>query len=143
LPPGAPDWDAFLLAAIDAVLAPYPEDLAGVTWGQSNRTRIEHPLAGALPDWLGRRLNMPALALPGDAYMPRVQGSAFGASERLVVAPGHEDSAILHMPAGQSGHPLSAFFAADHADWAQAAPTPLLPGETRYTLVLSPHETPQ
>ncbi|MDQ3776699.1 MAG: penicillin acylase family protein [Pseudomonadota bacterium] len=33
-----------------------------------------------------------------------------GTSERMVVSPGHEADAILHLPGGQSGHPLSAHY---------------------------------
>ena len=33
--------------------------------------------------------------------------SLYGASLRMVVSPGREAEGILHMPAGQSGHPLS------------------------------------
>jgi len=54
------------------------------------------------------------------------------------VAPGHEEQAILSMPAGQSGHPLSPFYGAGHDGWLQGRPTPLLAGATRYTLQLTP-----
>jgi penicillin amidase len=42
------------------------------------------------------------------------------------------------MPGGQSGHPLSAHFLGDHADWVAGRPTPLLPGATAHTLRLMP-----
>ena len=112
--------------------------LAGRHWGERNTAAICHPLANALPI-IGRRLLcMPAQPLPGDSAMPRVQSPSFGASQRLVVAPGHEADGILHMPGGQSGHPLSPFWGAGHADWAQGRPSPLLPGRTRYRLELRP-----
>ncbi len=107
------------------------------SWGERNTAAICHPLAGAIP--LGRRLLcMPPDPLPGDSMMPRVQGPAFGASERMVVAPGHEADGILHMPGGQSGHPLSPFWGAGHDDWVHGRPTPFLPGPARYSLVLQP-----
>ena len=62
----------------------------------------------------------------------------FGASERMVVSPGHEADGILHMPGGQSGNPLSPFWGAGHEDWVQGKPTPFLPGKTAYTLTLEP-----
>ena len=43
----------------------------------------------------------------GPVHMPRVQTPEFGASERVVVAPGQEETGIFHLPDGQSGHPLS------------------------------------
>ena len=132
-------WDALLEDAAVEVrdeLAPRGP-LHDRTWGERNTARICHPLAGALPGILASRLCMPAKPLPGDSMMPRVQGPAFGASQRMVVAPGHEDDGIVHMPGGQSGHPLSPFWGAGHDDWAEGRPSPFLPGPTRYTLTLS------
>ncbi len=112
--------------------------LAARTWGERNTASICHPLAGAIP-LIGRRLLcMPAEPLPGDSMMPRVQGPGFGASQRMVVAPGHEADGIAHMPGGQSGHPLSPFWGAGHDDWARGRASPFLPGETRHQLLLSP-----
>ena len=70
--------------------------------------------------------------------MPRVQGPDTGASERMVVAPGHEADGIVHMPGGQSGHPLSSYWGAGHEDWVQGNATPFLPGESRHTMTLQP-----
>ena len=112
--------------------------LAARTWGERNTAAICHPLAGAIP-LIGRHLLcMPAEPLPGDSMMPRVQGPGFGASQRMVVAPGHEADGIAHMPGGQSGHPLSPFWGAGHDDWARGRASPFLPGETRHQLLLSP-----
>ncbi len=107
-------------------------------WGERNTARICHPLAGALPGFARQVLCMPADALRGDTNMPRVQGPDSGASQRMVVAPGFEADGIIHMPGGQSGHPLSPFWGAGHDDWVQGRPTPFLPGQTRYTLTLTP-----
>jgi penicillin amidase len=81
---------------------------------------------------------MPAEPLPGDSHMPRVKGRSFGASERLVVSPGHENEALFHMPGGQSGHPLSPYYRAGHEAWARGEPTPLLPGPAQHLLLLQP-----
>jgi penicillin amidase len=99
---------------------------------------MQHPFGRFLPKSVARLLDMPAVPLPGDSDMPRVQGPRFGQSERLVVSPGHEDEAILHLPGGQSGHPLSPFYRASHEAWVQGAATPLLPGPTQHTLTLKP-----
>jgi penicillin G amidase len=140
LPGNFVDWDTWLLAAANDTLdrldaqhiAP-----ADASWGRVNTTAIRHPLSGALP-LIGSLLNMPAEALDGDQYMPRVQGPRFGPSERMVVAPGHEDQGYLHMPGGQSGHPLSPYYGAGHADWAAGRATPFLPGPAEHELVLLP-----
>ncbi len=108
------------------------------TWGERNTAKICHPLANALPAPFRSALCMPADPLPGDGAMPRVQGPSFGASERMVVSPGHEADGIIHMPGGQSGNPLSPFWGAGHDDWMHGRPTPFLPGKTEHTLTLRP-----
>ncbi|WP_313348664.1 penicillin acylase family protein [Stenotrophomonas sp.] len=141
LPPPYKDWDALLAEAArqaEAELAEQGPDLARRTWGERNTASICHPISRALPAFARPWLCMPADGLPGDRDMPRVQGPAFGASQRMVVSPGHEDQGLIHMPGGQSGHPLSPFWGAGHEDWVQGTPTPFLPGEARYTLVLEP-----
>jgi penicillin amidase len=62
----------------------------------------------------------------------------FGASERFGVSPGHEADAYFHMPGGQSGHPLSAYYKSDFSAWAHGEPIPFLPGPPEHTLVLEP-----
>ncbi len=134
-------WDDLLVGAIDDVVRAF--DRAGVilpqaNWGWRNRARIRHPFGNLLPGWMSNWLNMPEDPLPGGDDMPRVQSPNHGASERLVVAPGREEEGIFHMPGGQSAHPLSPFYRAGHAAWVRGEPTPFLPGETRYTLILVP-----
>lgn len=141
LPPTYPSWDALLADAarqLDTDLGAQGPDLAQRTWGERNTAAICHPISRALPALARRWLCMPADALPGDRDMPRVQGPAFGASQRMVVAPGHEADGLVHMPGGQSGHPLSPFWGAGHDDWVKGRPTPFLPGRTVYRLELTP-----
>jgi penicillin amidase len=140
LAPEYDSWEELLLAEVDHVIDYFTEDGANLgdhSWGKRNTARIRHPLSSALPI-LGKWLDMPAEPLPGDSNMPRVQSPTFGASERFVVSPGHEETGIFHMPCGQSGHPLSPFYRAGHEAWVTGTPTPFLPGETLYTLVLRP-----
>ncbi|MET0808217.1 MAG: penicillin acylase family protein [Pseudoxanthomonas sp.] len=140
LPRRFASWEALLEDAARQVrddLAP-SGPLDQRRWGERNTAKICHPLANALPAMLKPALCMPADALAGDSAMPRVQGPSFGASERMVVSPGHEADGIIHMPGGQSGNPLSPFWGAGHADWVQGKPTPFLPGKTEYTLTLKP-----
>jgi penicillin amidase len=112
-------------------------DLAECTWGERNRLAMQHPLSRAVPA-LARWLDMPATPLPGDVHMPRVQAPSFGASERLVVSPGHEVEGFLLTPAGASGHPLSPFYRSTHAAWAEGRAQPLLPGPSKHRLALVP-----
>jgi penicillin amidase len=74
--------------------------------------------------------------LPGGEHMPRVQLRASGASERFAVSPGDEANGYLHMPGGQSGHPLSPYFLAGHNAWAKGEPLPFLPGPMEHILTL-------
>ena len=134
------DWRALLLDAADATLAELTADgqpLTEQTWGAYNHVHIQHPFSRILP-WLGGWLDMPARALPGDRHMPRVQTPGNGSSERLAVAPGREAEGILHMPGGQSGHPLSPFYLAGFDAWADGQPMPFLPGSARHRLTLRP-----
>jgi penicillin amidase len=140
VPAGMADWRTFLLDRVDIVIELATQNgapLEAAKWGDINRVIIAHPLARFLP-LFGRWLAVPADPLPGDVHMPRVQTPEFGASERVVVAPGHEETGIFHMPGGQSGHPLSPFFLAGHEAWVRGEPTPFLPGPAVHHLVLEP-----
>lgn len=141
LDPRYPDWHALLTNSartVAARLGAEPGGLAARTWGERNTAAIRHPLSAALPGFLARFLDMPREPLPGDADMPRVQAPAFGASERFGIMPGHEDRSYLHMPGGQSDHPLSPYHGAGHEDWVRGTPTPLLPGPAQHRLTLQP-----
>src|SRR5690606_27729736 len=96
-----------------------------------------HPLSRSLP-FLARWLDMPVQPLPGDAYTPRVHWGTAAASERMIVSPGYEEEGIMHMPTGQSGHPLSPFYANSHDAWVNGTPTPLLPGPAEHRVTLEP-----
>jgi penicillin amidase len=141
LPPGYADWDALLIACADRVFAKLdsqPGGIAARTWGERNTARIDHPLSRALPGFLARGLDMPHVPLPGDRDMPRVQAPSFGASERFAVAPGDEEHGYFELAGGQSGHPLSPYYGAGHADWAEGKLTPFLPGPAQHALELDP-----
>ena len=140
LPPPYSSWDALLVDTAKALEADLRSQgpLDARTWGERNTAAICHPVSRALPALARSWLCMPADRLPGDRDMPRVQGPAFGASQRMVVSPGHEAEGLIHMPGGQSGHPLSPFWGAGHDAWVNGTPTPFLPGKTAYTLTLVP-----
>ncbi|CAN5277218.1 penicillin acylase family protein [soil metagenome] len=140
LDPSFPDWEAFLLAQADALLAelePMPGGLRERTWGEVNEVRIRHPMSRAMPI-LRSWLDMETVGLPGDHDVPRVQRGNFGASQRFAVSPGRETEGYFHMPAGQSGHPLSPWYRAGHEAWVNGEPLPFLPGAAAHTLMLHP-----
>ncbi len=141
LPAGFGSWDEFLVGAVRENIRHFSErfdgPLAQRAWGEINTASIRHPLSGAIPV-VGDYLNMPPDGLSGDLDMPKAQGPSFGASERFAVLVGDEDSSLMHMPTGQSGHPLSEFYDKGHVDWVQGKPSPFLPGEAIHTLTLVP-----
>lgn len=140
VPTGYESWPEFLSAmATETVkrLTANGSELAEQTWGQANMLAIQHPISQALPV-LSTWLDMPSEPMAGDTYMPRVQRPSSGASERMIVSPGHEENGIFHMATGQSGHPLSPFYDRGHRDWVEGNPSPFLPGETKWTMVLKP-----
>jgi len=141
LDPRYESWEALLLSTVDLVLADAQKQsprLADYTWGRHNTSKIQHPLSLAVPS-LARWLDMPAQPLAGDTEnMPRIQGPAVGASQRMAVSPGREQDGYFHMPCGQSGNPLSPHYGDAHQAWATGQPTPFLPGKTVHTLELQP-----
>lgn len=132
LPAPHQDWHSFLTATLERAAQRLTQQfqattLNDLTWKRTATDRIAHPLSEALP-FAGGFLDMPRLALPGCPQCVRMARNG-GASERLVVAPGHDEDGILHMPAGQSGHPLSPHYRDQHPPWARGLALPLWSGE--------------
>ena len=144
LNPAFASWDAQLLSAVDTAISELTsngEVLARRSWSTFNRAIVTHPLGSAIP-FLARYVNMPDDPLPGDIYTPRAHSPRAGPSERMVVSPGREQEGILHMPGGQSGHPLSPHYADQHRAWLTGAPLPFLPGASTARLTLLPAPAP-
>lgn len=138
-----PDWRSFILGSLTDTVRELKqtqgvEELSRLSWGKLNRVPIRHPFSAALP-WLSPWLDMEEREMPGCAgFCVRILGTSYGASERLVVSPGHAAQGILHMPGGQSGHPLSAHYRDQQAAWREGRPLPLLPGPKAAVLALLP-----
>ena len=141
LDPQYATWDEVMLSTIDRVIADAKgkdsTPLNKRRWSEYNVTAFRHPLSAGVP-LVGRWLDMPMKPLAGDLYTIQVHSGSLGASERMVVSPGHEAEGIMHMPTGQSGHPLSPFYANSHDAWVNGEPTPLLPGPAEHTVMLVP-----
>jgi penicillin amidase len=141
LHPDFADWDALLASVAQETIEYFATEFEGPfaerTWGEHNVLHMRHPLTRAAPAlrWL---LDLEPTRMSGDRHMPLVMSFDDGASERFGVAPGREDAAYLHMPGGQSGHPLSAFYRAGHDAWVQGEWIPFLPGKTVHELRLVP-----
>jgi len=141
LPADYETWQELMLESVRQNIRYFENNfdgpLADRSWGERNTARISHPLSRAIPILSGF-LDMPSDPLNGDVDMPKAQGPTFGASERFSVSPGDEANGVMHMPTGQSGHPLSDFYRDGHEDWVKGRASPFLPGEAQYTLVLQP-----
>ncbi|MGH8271318.1 MAG: penicillin acylase family protein [Gammaproteobacteria bacterium] len=135
-----PTWNALFLNAIDGLIERYWKKDGGfsrATWGQRNTVRVNSPFARALGPF-GGWLNMPAIQLPGDKNMPRVQAPTFGASMRLDTAPAASAPGILELPGGESEHPLSPWYKDEFMAWAHGEAMPLAPGPAKTTLHFKP-----
>jgi penicillin amidase len=139
LDPQFATWDELILRVANDVIA-RAEREGGLTapWSAWNVTVYRHPLSSGLPFVGPRWLDMPRQPLPGDLYTPNMHWNSSASSERMIVSPGHEDEGIMNMPTGQSGHPLSPFYANSHRAWVNGEATPFLPGQTEHTLTLTP-----
>ena len=142
LPPGYDSWGSLIDLAMDDVLEEVAENggLEEYTWGAYTELAIDHPLSAFVPG-LGFLTDTPKQQTPGEfSNMPRISAGAYGASERMVVSPGHEENGIFQMPSGQSGHPLSPYFNKGHENWVSGTRSPFLPGPAEWTLVFQPAE---
>jgi penicillin amidase len=139
VPPPYKDWNSATGAILDSLANAVQGSggLANFTWGAINHTGIHHPLARFVP-MLGLLTDPPDVPEAGDAIVPRVAIPGFGASERLVVSPGHEAAALFDMPAGEAGNPLSPYYLAGQGAWQAGTAGPLLPGVAKWRLLLTP-----
>lgn len=141
LPVEFSSWDEFIISiyqdSVMALLAKHSNraDLADLQWGEVNKLEIKHPFSRQLP-LLSRFLDMPSQVGFGDTFMPAVQQSSFGASQRFIVQPGLEVSGIMMIPGGQSGHPLSDYYRSGFDDYANNVSTALLPGDTVHKITI-------
>ena len=143
------------LLPVDAQAAGWPDFIAGCvrraagelgsagrppTWGRINRTGLNHPLSLLAP-WSARLTGVRAVAQPGVTHTVRTCVPGFAAVGRTVQAPGSPGTAIIEIPAGQSGHPLSPHFADRHPVWARITAREVRPARNECTFTLGPPRT--
>ena len=130
LDPEFKSWDDWILAAVDAAIADLTTEAASSRAERGVKPTAPSsciPSRSAIP-FFGSYMNMPGDPLPGDIYTPRAQAPRTGPSERMAVSPGREHEGILHIPTGQSGHPLSPHYGDQYRAWLNGDATPFLPG---------------
>ncbi len=137
------DWQRMILVTLretaSSLQQQYPGlRLAQLNWGQTHPIRIQHPFS-KVSAVLGSLLDMQSFAGDGCASIcVKVLDTAHGASERLVLAPAHPESAIFQMPTGQSGHPLSPHYRDQQLRWQQGVAAPLTTNDKRQRLMVRP-----
>ena len=136
------DWDDFLRKILfrsveNLVQRQGVKTLAGLTWGEVSKAEIHHPL-GEKIQVLRPLLDMPRASLAGCGHCVRFADGKYGASERLVVAPGHESDGIFHMPGGQSGQPGSRHYFDQQESWIEGLPARFSESKIAHKLMLMP-----
>ena len=106
-------------------------------WSDYNVTAYRHPLSAACRSSAGW-LDMPQRACPATCSPRACTGAHRAPRSAWSSRRAAKQNGIMHMPTGQSGHPLSPFYANSHAAWARGEATPLLPGATEHVLTLVP-----
>ncbi|OZG70434.1 peptidase S45 [Hahella sp. CCB-MM4] len=106
-----------------------------MVWGDINKSHYGHPLANALPV-VGNWLKVPSSPLSGDNNVIHVNLARFGASESFAISPSEGENALLSLPAGQSGHPLSHWWLNGFEDWVEGKAQLLQPGLKTHELIL-------
>lgn len=139
---GHADWDAFIVSILEQVAERLIEEhqalaLRELTWSKVNVSDYMHILSRGLPG-MQFLLDMPRTAVPGCDFCVRVDAEAMGATERLVVSPGHWDDGILQIPGGQSGHPLSKNYRDQYTFWLHGQPIHFVSDITTSRLQLMP-----
>lgn len=135
LSPKYNSWHELILQAIDQTTQNAAQN-GWPTWGQVNSLQLTHPFAAKLK-MLRPWLAAPVIHSSGSLTdMPKIQSPAFGASQRMAVSPGLEAQAIMQLPGGQSGHPMSPFYLDLLDDWVHSGKTPLIAGKTEHLLIL-------
>ena len=136
------EWRRFLLAVLlrsakKVVERQGVNALAEVRWGDVNKVEIHHPVAEGIPS-LSFLLDMPRVAVAGCGNCVRLASGKYGASERLVVAPGHEREGILQIPGGQSGQLTSRHYFDQQKSWVEGFPTKFSSDNFLHQLTLKP-----
>lgn len=145
LPPQYADYDALLVAAVDAAVnsPEAPKDLAQWRWGQFAPIEIDHPVLSRLPilgRWTGPGLHDQS----GGSFTVKQVHRAFGPSERYTADLSNLDQSTLNTVTGQGGNFLSPYYMDQWKAWYEGTTFPLpfskqaVAAAKRHELVLRP-----
>ena len=118
LPSGYANWDEFLTAIMKQGLAAEhaPADLKTWQYGQIRKIELEHPLYGMLP-WFKSWTGTGPQPRYGDVTTVDQMGATLGPSQRLTVDWSNLDKSTENIVYGQSGNPLSPWYADQWPYW--------------------------
>jgi penicillin G amidase len=118
LPSGYANWDEFLAAIMKQGLAAEhaPADLKTWQYGQIRKIDLEHPLYGMLP-WFKKWTGTGPQPRYGDVTTVDQMGATLGPSQRLTVDWSNLDDSTENIVYGQSGNPLSPWYADQWPYW--------------------------
>lgn len=126
LPPNYSDYDAVLVAAVEATVnAPgMPSDLNALKNEPTTVLKIQHPILGEIP--LIRHWSGPGtVGQSGDGTTVKQVGISFGPSERLTLDFSDLDQSTLNVVTGQSGNFLSPYYMDQWKAWYEGFTFPL------------------
>ncbi|HXE90445.1 MAG TPA: penicillin acylase family protein [Terriglobales bacterium] len=120
LPPNYPNYDALLVAALEAALSEpeAPRDPATWRWGSQSKVEVSHPLFGLLPilrRWTGTGEHEQS----GNGSTVKQVGRSFGPSQRLTVDLSDLDASTLNIVGGQSGQIFSRYYLDQWEAWLE------------------------
>jgi penicillin amidase len=118
LPPGYPDYESLLAAAVENALQHpgVPADVGDWKWGKNYPVEINHLVLGHLPlvgRWTGPGLH----PLSGSPQTVKAVGRGFGPSERLTWNFANFDESTLNLVTGESGIFLSPYYMDQWQAW--------------------------
>jgi penicillin amidase len=118
LPSGYANWDDFLTAIAKQGLADEhaPADLKTWQYGQIRKIELSHPLYSMLP-WFKTWTGTGPQPRYGDVTTVDQMGASLGPSQRLTVDWSNLDSSTENIVYGQSGNPLSPWYADQWPYW--------------------------
>ncbi|MBZ5547912.1 MAG: penicillin acylase family protein [Acidobacteriia bacterium] len=118
LPPGYPDYETLLAAAVENALKQpgVPADVGEWKWGKNYPVEINHLVLSRLP-LIGRWTGPGLRALSGSASTVKAVGRDFGPSERLTWNFANFDESTLNIVTGESGIFLSPYYMDQWRAW--------------------------
>lgn len=145
LPGNFPNYDALLVAAIEAAVTSTeaPQNLSDWKWGAVNSIEIQNPVLGHIP-FLRRWTGTGVQPQSGSGYAVKAVTPTHGPSERITDDLANLDSSTLNIVTGQGGNFLSPYYMDQWKAWYQGFTFSLpyssqaIASDRKHQLVLEP-----